>query len=151
MKTIPCLWAALSCVLAASLAAQDSETKIKLQDLPPAVQAAVRENSKGATLKGLTREVENGATRYEAELKVNGRTRDVTFDESGKIVAVEQEVSLASIPAPAREAIRKSLARGKLLLVETVTSAGTTYYEAHIRTQGKETEVKVDAGGQPVK
>ncbi len=135
----------------AAAPAQDTETKVKMADLPPAVQAAVKEQSKGATLKGLTREVENGKTRYEAELRVKGLTRDVTFDETGKIVSVEQEVALSSIPSPARDAIQKSVGKGKLLLVETVTEGGVTFYEAHIRKDGKEIEVKVDAGGQPVK
>ena len=151
MKIILCMSVALNCVLATPLTAQDSETKVKMKDLPPAVQAAVKEHSKGATLKGLVKEVENGATRYEAELKVNGRTKDVTFDETGKIVSVEEEVALAGIPAAARDAIQKSVGKGKLLLVETVTEGGTTFYEAHIRKDGKQTEVKVDANGQPVK
>ena len=151
MKIILCMSAALGCALAAPLMAQDSETKVKMKDLPAAVQAAVKEHSKGATLKGLAKEVENGATRYEAELKVNGRTKDMTFDETGKIVSVEVEVALASIPVAARDAIQKSIGKGKLLLVETVTEGGTTFYEAHIRKDGKEAEVKVDASGQPVK
>jgi len=151
MKISLCMSVALSSVFTAPLVAQESETKVSMKDLPPAVQAAVKEHSKGATLKGLTKEVENGATRYEAELKVNGRTRDVTFDEAGKIVSVEREVPLASIPAAARDAIQKSTGKGKLLLVETVTESGTTFYEAHIRAGGKEIEVKVDATGQPVK
>jgi uncharacterized membrane protein YkoI len=149
MKIILCV--SIAYVLATQLTAQDSETKVTMRDLPAAVQAAVKEQSKGATLKGLTKEVENGQTRYEAELKVSGRTRDVTFDETGNIVSVEQEVSLASIPAPAQEAIKKSIGKGKLLLVENVTEGGTTFYEAHILKDGKEIEVKVDVAGQPVK
>lgn len=150
MRLILCLSVALSS-LAAPLTAQESETKVKLKDLPPAVQAAVKEQSKGATLKALTKEVEHGAARYEAELRARGRTKDVTFDETGKIVSVEEEVPLASIPAAAREAIQKSVGKGKLLLVETVTEGGATFYEAHIRNDGKEIEVKVDSSGQPVK
>jgi uncharacterized membrane protein YkoI len=151
MKLILCACVALSAVLTVPLMAQESETKVQMKDLPPAVQAAVKEQSKDATLKGLTKEVESGATRYEAELRVKGRTRDVTFDETGKILSVEQEVPLATIPMPARDAIQKSIGKGKLLLVETVTEGSTTLYEAHIRSGGKEIEVEVDANGQPVK
>ncbi len=151
MRTALCMSIALSTILAVPLTAQDSETKVKLADLPPAVQAAVEEQTKGVTLKGLTKEVEAGATLYEAELKVHGRTKDVTFDETGKIVSVEEEVALASIPAAARDAIQKSVGQGELLLVEVVTEGKVTFYEAHIRKNAKETEVKVDPSGQPVK
>ena len=105
----------------------------------------------GAALRGLVQEIENGQTLYEAELRVSGRTKDVTFDTSGAVVKVEEEVALKDIPAAARDAIQKSVGKGKLLLMETVTEKGTTYYEAHIKTPaGKEEEVKVDAKGVAV-
>lgn len=148
MRIILCVSAALSAVLASPLTGQESEIKVKLTDLPPAVQAAVKEQSKGVTLKGLTKEVAAGATLYEAELEVNGRTKDVTFDETGKIVSVEEEVTLANIPAAARDAIQRFVGQGKLLLVETVAEGEKTFYEAHIRKDGKETEVKVDPSGR---
>src|SRR5258706_15262444 len=122
-----------------------------MQDLPPAVQQAVKEQSKGATLRGLAKEVENGKTLYEAELRVAGKTKDVTFDSDGKIVTVEEEVAIGSIPAAAREAIQKAVGSAKLLLVETVTEGGRTFYEAHFKKGGQQSEVKVDAAGKPVK
>ena len=131
---------------------KEQEKKVSMRDLPPAVQQAVKEHSKGATLVGLTQETEEGKTRYEAELKVNGRTKDVTFDSSGKVVSVEEEIAIQSIPAAAREAIRKSAGTGKIILVESVTEGGKTFYEAHIQgAKGAEVEVKVDAKGNLVK
>jgi hypothetical protein len=53
-----------SALVTAVLAAQDSEKKIKMQDAPAAVQQAIKEQSKGATLRGLASEVENGKTLY---------------------------------------------------------------------------------------
>lgn len=129
---------------------KETEKKVKMKDLPAAVQQAVKEQSQGATLRGLSQEVKDGKTLYEAELRIAGRTKDVTFDTDGKVVAVEQEVALSSIPAPAREAIQKAVGSSKLLLVETVTESGGTFYEAHWKKGGKELEVKVDAAGKPV-
>ena len=127
------------------------EKKVKMQDLPPAVQKAVTEQSQGATLVGLARETEDGKTFYEAELKINGRTRDISFDPTGKVVIVEDETPIENIPAPAREAIQKAAGKKKILLVETVTEDGKTFYEAHIRALIRTTEVKVDSAGKPVK
>jgi uncharacterized membrane protein YkoI len=128
------------------------ETKVKMQDLPPAVQAAVKEQTKSATLVGLSKEVEKGKTMYEAETKVNGKTRDVLFDSAGKVVVVEEEVDIASIPAAARSAIEKKAAGGKIKLVESVTpTGGAASYEAHYEKNGKSHEVAVNADGSPHK
>lgn len=129
---------------------KETEKKVKMKDLPAAVQQAVKEQSKGATLRGLSQEVKDGKTLYEAELRIAGRTKDVTFDTQGKVVAVEEEVALSSIPAPAREAIQKAVDGAKLLLVETVSERGSIFYEAHFKKGGQELEVKVDATGKPV-
>ena len=127
------------------------EKKIQMKDLPAAVQKAVEEQSKGATLAGLSREKENGVTLYEAEMKVGNRTKDVTFDESGKIVILEEETTLDSIPAPAREAIQKAVGKRKLLILEMVSEGASRFYEAHYRSGLFTKELKVDAAGKPVK
>ena len=129
---------------------QDTETKVTFQSLPPAVQEAVKTQSKGATLGGFSKEVKDGKTLYEAEMRVKGRTRDLTFDAQGKIVSDEQETTLSDIPAGARSAIEKAAAGGKLTLVEKVIEGNSTSYEGHIIKAGKEVEIKVDANGKPV-
>ncbi|MSV29210.1 MAG: hypothetical protein EXQ52_10800 [Bryobacterales bacterium] len=128
----------------------NTETKIKMKDLPVAVQNAVAGQRGNATLKGLTREVEDGTTLYEAEFKVNGRGRDVSFDESGNLVSVEEEVALDSIPAAARDAIKSRAAEGKIKFVEKVTKGSVMYYEAQVKTGRADSEVKVNADGSPV-
>lgn len=137
-------------MLVAGLSA--AEKKVKMQDLPPAVQQAVKEQTKGgATLKGLAKEVEDGKTLYEAEMTVNGHGKDVSFDAAGTVVSVEEEVALDSIPAPAREAIQKAAGTGKIAKVESVTEKGTTFFEAQVKKGIKSSEVKVDAAGKTVK
>ena len=128
-----------------------AEKKIKMQDMPPAVQEAAKEQSKGAVIRGFAQEKEHGQTLYEMELTVNGHAKDVTFDGTGKVVSVEEEVPLESIAAPAREAIQKAVGKGKLKKVESVTENGNSFYEASIRKGVRSSEIKVDANGAPVK
>jgi hypothetical protein len=45
-----------------------AEKKIRMKDLPAAVQQAVKAQSAGATVKGFAKETENGKTSYEAEM-----------------------------------------------------------------------------------
>jgi uncharacterized membrane protein YkoI len=138
----------LACPVLAQTAA---EKKVTMKDLPAPVQRAVEQAGKDATLRGLSAEVEDGKTLYEAEYRVGKQSKDVTFDAQGQVVSTEEETDLASIPAPAAAAIRKAATGGTLQLVETVKESGTTTYEAHIGKGGKTIEVKVDAAGKPVR
>lgn len=141
---------ASSMPLAAPTYAQDSETKETLEKLPAAVQEAVKAQGPAASLRGVAKEVKGGVTLYEAEMTVDGRRRDILFDAQGKIVSMEEQRSLNEIPAGARDAIQKAVGAAKLVLVEKVTRGETTFYEGHISSGGKISEVKVDAEGRPV-
>jgi len=122
-----------------------------MSDLPPAVQAAVKEQSKGATIRGLSKETEKGKTIYEVQLSKNGHGKDVSMDSSGRVVEVEEEVSLGSIPEAARNAIRKSAGSGKILKVEAVSAGSGTpdAYEAQVLKAGERSEVRVAPDGSP--
>ena len=126
--------------------------KLKMQDLPPAVQQAVKDQTRNATIVGLSKEKDKGKTVYEVETKVNGRTRDFMVDATGKVYGVEEEVAIDSIPAAARAAIEKQAAGGKVSRVETLTNDGRAVYEAAIvKKDGKKAEVSVNADGSAVK
>ena len=58
---------------------------------------------------------------------------------------------MASLPAPAREAMQKAVGNRKLARLEAVTKDGTTYYEGLIKSGLKKTEVKIDSAGNTIK
>jgi hypothetical protein len=117
---------------------KDSERPVKMKNLPPAVRQTVREQSRGAKIRGLSIETEKGVTNYEVELRVNGHARDVLIDPSGAVVSVEEEVALASLPEVVRAGIERSAAGGGVVEV----------YEAHVKRAGKTLEIKVGPDGQ---
>src|SRR5437879_9562156 len=120
-------------LVAASLAG--AEKRVKMANLPPAVQKTVQEQSQGATIRGLSIEEENGKTFYEAELKVNGHNKDVLIDPTGAIVEVEEQVTLESLPPAAKTALEKQAGKGKITFVESVTKG-----RASCRERGKNAE-----------
>ena len=139
----------LSLLLSANTFAQDSEKKVKMADLPEAVRKTVQEQSKGATLRGLAKEVEDGKTFYEAELKVNGRNKDVLIDPSGAVVEIEEQVALSSLPAEVQATIKKGAGKGKITAVESITKNNALEaYEAHVTRAGKRSEIKVAPDGK---
>jgi hypothetical protein len=136
-------------LLYANALAQNSEKPVKIKDLPAAVQATVKQQSKGATIRGLSKEVEDGKTFYEVELKVSGHNKDVLIDPAGAVVTIEEEVTLDSLPSAARAEIEKQAANGKIQMVESITENDhVVAYEAHIRAGKKSLEVKVSPDGQ---
>ncbi len=144
------------CVIAlllsvSSIFAEEKETKVALKDLPPAAQKAVQNLIKGAELKGLSKEEENGKTVYEVETLKNGKTRNALIDAGGAILEIEESTDLNEIPGPAKIAIEKASAGGKITKVETVTKGGATTYEAAIKKAGKSSEIKLKADGSKIK
>jgi uncharacterized membrane protein YkoI len=125
-----------------------AETKVKMSDLPAAVQATVQEQTRNATLVGLSKEVEKGKTEYEIETKANGKSRDLMIDTAGHILSIEEEVDIAIIPAAARQAILKQASDGAVTKVELVTVGTAVSYEAAIKSKtGKKSEFSVNADG----
>src|ERR1700737_384181 len=112
------LFAGVSTIAITAQDKDSKEQKVTLEQLPAAVQAAVKEQTKGATVKGFAIETENGKKLYEAELTVNGHAKDISFDAGGAIVSVEEETTLDKIPAPARAALEKAAGQGKIVIVE---------------------------------
>jgi hypothetical protein len=141
----------MAIVLSLAPLALAQETKVKMKDLPAAVQKAVQEQTRTAKLRGLSKEVENGKTLYEAETTVNGKSRDILIDADGKVVEVEEATTLSAIPEPARKAFQQEAGAGKILTVETVTKGSVVSYEAVIQKGGKKAEIKVRGDGSIIK
>ena len=125
-----------------------AESKVKMEDLPLAAQKTAKEQSKNATLVGLSKEVEGGKTVYEVETKVSGKSRDLLVDAMGAVIEVEEEVEMNSLPAAAQEAIRQKIGGAKLKKVEAVTKGSRVSYEAsYVGKLGKTSEFAVNADG----
>jgi hypothetical protein len=129
-----------------SAAAQ--EKKIKRSDLPPAVEKTVAAQSVGATIKGFSKENEKGQTYYEAEMIVNGHTKDVLIDA---IVEVEEQVAIDALPTDVKAGLQAKAGEGKLVKVETITKKDKLVaYEAQVTKGGKKSEVQVGPDGKPL-
>lgn len=128
--------------------ASAAEHKVQLKDLSPAVQQTISEQSKGAEIKSIIKEVENGMTQYEVETMLNGKHRDFNVDSKGKLLEVEEETSIDAIPGAAKAAIEKKTAGAKLGMVESIKRGDKTLYEAAYTSKtGKKHEIAVNPDG----
>jgi hypothetical protein len=150
MTNIATRLAVLSLVtgLAVLTTAQGQEKKIKREELAPAVEKTVAEQSQGATIKGFSTEVDKGKRLYEVELTVNGHGKDISMDKDGKIVEVEEEVAMDSL-SPEVKAALTTAGSGTITKVESVTKGGKLVaYEADVKSGPKHSEVQVGPNGE---
>jgi len=133
--------------LAMTAAAQ--EKKLARKDLPPAVEKTVAEQSKGATITGFSTEVEDGKKVYEAALVVDGHGRDISMDKDGRVLEIEDEVMLASLPAAVQDGLKAAAGKGTLGKVEALSKNGKLVaYESVVTLAGKHHEVQVGPDGK---
>lgn len=142
---------AIAAVLTFATLTFAQEKKIKRSDLPPAVEKTVAAQSEGATIRGFSQEKENGQTFYEAEMMVDGHSKDVLIDSTGGIAEVEEEVAMDSLPAAVKDGLQAKAGKGKLGKVESLTKHDKLVaYEAVVQTNGKKSEIQVGPDGKPL-
>ncbi len=134
-------------IFAANSRAQ--EKSIARSDLPPAVEKTVGEQSHGATIQGFSTEVENGRRLFEAEMTVDGHGKDISIDAQGRIVEIEEQVTMDSLSAAVKAGLIKAAGSGTITKIETLTKQGKLVaYEVSVRNGSKRSEVQVGPDGK---
>jgi hypothetical protein len=129
--------------------AQAADKKIQKSQLPAAVKKTADEQSVGATVVGYATEQEKGQTLYEAQLKINGHSKDVSIDAKGNVVEVEEEVAIGTLPGDVQAGLKKAAGKGKLGKVESLAKGGKLVaYEAKVTSNGKTSEIQVGPKGE---
>lgn len=136
----------LLCALTLTAAAQ--EKKIQRSALPPAVEKTIQENSQGATIKGFSTELEHGKKVYEAEMIVNGHSKDIQIAPDGTLNEIEEEVAFDLLPATVKSALTTKAGSAKITKVESLTKQGKLVaYEAATLHGTKKGEIQVGPDG----
>ncbi len=139
----------LAAMISVSSLAFAAEKSIRQSDLPPAVESALQGQMKGAMVKGFTTETENGRQTYEAELIVDGHTKDVEFDRDGNIQEVEEEVAFETLSPQVKAALTTQARSGTVKKVESLRKHDKLVaYEAQVEKSGKHFEIQVGPNGE---
>ena len=150
MNMKPCTVLAVGALVFASVGFAQ-EKKVTRSELPSSVQKTVAEQSKGAKIRGFSREKEHGQTYYEAEMLVNGHSKDVLMNNSGKVVEVEEQVALDKLPPEIKSGLEAQAGKGKVTKVESLTKDDKLVaYEAVVVANGKHHEIQVGPDGKPL-
>ena len=136
--------------LGLALSGPAAEKTIALKDAPGPVQKTIADQLKGGKLRGVSIEVENGKTQYEAELTVDGQHRDLIIDPAGKVLVTEALMELRALPEAVRTAFTREAGKGTVAVAEEVTREGAVSYEALIKEAGKkDRQIVVGPDGKP--
>jgi hypothetical protein len=73
----------------------------------------------------------------------------VTIDPDGKVVEVEQEVALITVPAAVRDGLRRKAGTGRITRVASITKrAAVVAYQPDALTAGEKLEIQVGPDGK---
>ena len=144
----------LAAVLTSSLAVQAKDQALKRSQVPKAVVDALHQKYPEAKTLGFQKEVENGKTQYEANLKLSTGKVDVSFSPEGQVVSEESQIPLSAVP----EAVKKGLAAShyskwtvnKAEKVVANEDQQTPSYELDVQNGPKRAEVAFDTTGKLV-
>ncbi len=147
---LPVLAATL--VVAGSAARAHGETKVSCDTVPAAVLHEAKAQAPGASIRGCVRDKENGKLTYEVETIQDNKSKDMTFDASGGLIEIEQQVDRDSLPAAVSIAMATSAKGGEIGKIESVTRGSSVVsYETTIKRKGKRNEVAFSPEGTPMK
>jgi hypothetical protein len=133
---------------AAEAPATETERAVTRAEVPHAVLAAFTRRWPHATVRGYSRETENGAVFYEVESREGEVTRDVSFHPDGRVAVVEESIRPATLPSAARAALAALQPPATVRLVEKVMRGDTIEYEVHVRQSGRVKEIHFDRDGR---
>lgn len=129
--------------------AQSGERKVRRADLPRAVQSTIDTETKGSTIRGYSKEVERGKTYYEVQTLQHGRSRDILIDADGKVVELEEEVAIDSLPSSVKKVLESKAGNGKIGKIESLTKHGKLVaYEATVTKGATRSEIQVGPAGE---
>jgi hypothetical protein len=113
-------------------------TKYKIAvHLPAAITAAFKKAYPNATIRGTSKETENGKTVYEVESVDNGSARDLIYGADGQVIEIEEQMNPADLPAPVGAGVKKLYPTATIAVAEKMTRGTTVQYELQLKGAAK--------------
>jgi len=120
------------------------DQQVFLPELPSATQKCLQAQAGGGTLDDIYKSTDDGETSYDAELTSNGRTRDVTVADDGRLMSVEMFPD--ELPAAVRQAIQKQAADAAPDEIDKTFDDGTNF-EVDLTQAGRDRDFTVRPDG----
>lgn len=127
------------------------EQNIQKKDVPKPILEAFQKAYPKATIKGYSKETDQGTVMYEVE-SVEGKVhRDITYTADGSLVSIEESLPFSDLPQPVRDTIAREYPKAKISMCERVMNGSTTQFEMVIATGKQKYELVLNADGTVAK
>jgi Putative beta-lactamase-inhibitor-like, PepSY-like len=136
--------------------ASRADEKVPLDKIPEKIMAAIKDRFPDAELTSVEKEIENGISVFDVELKQKGRKFEAEIKEDGTIIEIEKETAAKDFPAACADAIKAKYPQAKIeeiMEVNKVEGKKETpiHYECVLSEPGKKSfEVVVALDGKTV-
>jgi len=151
-------------------------TELKFEDLPPAVQATVRQQSGGTKITDIDREDRTGKTVYEIEFDKDGANTEIHVAEDGTLISdnaaglarndkdgdkttdkdrtrvrAATSPKFADLPAAVKATVQQHGTEAEIEDIDRETHNGQIVYEIEFRREGPNREIVVAEDGKLIK
>jgi hypothetical protein len=141
----------LVAIIGFSSTSSTQEEALGKKDVPKVILDAFHKSYPKATIKGYSRESDQGNVSYEIE-SIEAKThRDISYTADGSVIAIEESLTYLDLPEPIRSAITKEYPSAKVLTCERVIKRSTTQFELLVRSGNQKHELVFNADGSLVK
>lgn len=141
--------------LLASAAARAGEHRVRANEVPPSVRAAIAKRYPRAAILGYVKETERGAVSYEVSLRLGGRATDVGVSPEGRILSQEDRIDRNDLPAEVSNALLAPAYRqGHIERIERIVEPdgnGAARFEILLRMAGRKLELTFEGDGRLAK
>lgn len=127
------------------------ETKITEKETPAAVLDSFHASYPTARILARAKEIEKGKTLYELETIDGKAKRDILYEQSGKVVEIEEAIDSTAIPSAIKKSCETEFPDGKIARVEKITGNGTVTYELIVLYANKKVEATFNISGKLLK
>lgn len=133
---------------ATSFAGDEKEVKITMNNVPTAVQEAVKKVASDSEIKGIEESDVDGTKIIEFDIEKDGKKSEVAFRPDGRLFSTEEEIALTDCPEAVQKSISKLSKKSTAGKPEKFVQEGKTSYEIIIEKKGGKTEYTLSPEGK---
>lgn len=116
-------------------------------DIPVAILKAFQNEYPDAKITGFEQKTDDSVTVYEIECVVGDTEKDVILSAKGKIIQVEQEIAVSSLPESVSKAALSAFPGAEIEEAEMISRDSIVEYEIVLKIGEKEIEALISANG----
>ena len=135
MKPISALKFLMTLVLVITLIScedKEQERAVTEKEVHPLVLQIFNQAYPGATIKEYAEEIEGEQKYYEISCEFEGRKIDAIYQADGTVTAIEEVITVESLPNNIQQAIAKEFQQFSIKFAEKIEKQGKTFFEVKL-------------------